>query len=81
MFQPLSGTVTVTQLASGTEQAGGDPVVLQVGDDGAFSVSVPPGRYSLVGASPSVGGVGCTGGPVLVSAGRSVSVDVECPLP
>jgi hypothetical protein len=81
MFQPLSGTVTITHTPPVDEPSGTDPITVEVGEDGMFSTQLPPGRYSLVGISPSVGGVVCSGGPVEVGASTSTVADVQCPLP
>jgi hypothetical protein len=43
---PVAGTVTVT--------GKGVHVDVKVGEDGAYSISVPPGHYKVTGHSPSV---------------------------
>jgi hypothetical protein len=45
--RPIRGTVTLTA-------AGHRPVTVQVGRSGAFSLTLPPGKYHVSGRSPSV---------------------------
>lgn len=70
-----AGTVTVT--GKGVRR------VVKVGDDGAYSLIVPPGTYSVSGASPAhTGSVSCPASKKAhVTAGRTVTVDVICPIP
>jgi hypothetical protein len=52
-----------------------------VGSDGSYSISVPPGRYSVVGTSPlyNSGRTRCFAmRPVTVSDGTDVVADVLC---
>lgn len=76
---PFPGTIHVT----------GDGVDTQipVGPDGSYSLAVSPGRYTVVGHSPSLIDNGAQvpcgtadGGPVTVTAGQTITVDVGCPL-
>lgn len=81
---PLAGTVTLTRSYPGVYENGPSPeqplVEIAVADDGAFSVDVPPGRYSVEGRSPSFGdgAVPCFGGLVRVTSSVPVSADVVC---
>jgi hypothetical protein len=82
--QPVAGEVTVTYSGPDHYEAAPntDPIaVVQVGDDGSFSVTVPPGRYDVSGRSPSFGDgtYPCdSAGLVRVTAATSVSADVVC---
>jgi hypothetical protein len=69
------GTVTLT--GAGTQSE------VRVGASGAYSVHVPPGRYTLTGHSPQYGGRSylCRAtGPVTVTSGSSVVANVWCQL-
>jgi len=70
-----SGTVTVT--GKGVHQD------VTVGQDGAFAVMLRPGLYAVTGRSPAhLGPVTCmASGKAAVAAGRTVTVDVVCPIP
>ena len=71
--RPWPGTVTLN----------GSNVHLQlpVGASGAFSVTVPPGRYTLVGYSPQYesGAAPCLpAGVATVTSGRTTTANVWC---
>jgi hypothetical protein len=69
----VDGTVTV--------EGAGVHRVLDVGLDGAFSVVVPPGRYTVVGTSPGFddGTAPCPAdGATIVTAGTVTTVDPTC---
>ncbi len=84
--QPVSGEVTVTysgpDLYADEAAPKTDPIAaVQVGDDGSFSVTVPPGRYDVSGVSPSYGDgtYPCDSASLIrVTAASSVSVDLVC---
>jgi hypothetical protein len=68
-----AGTVTVT----------GGAIVrdLAVGADGAYSVALPPGRYTLIGRSPSYGsGTGLCRAEqdAQITAGTTITLDTYC---
>lgn len=71
--RPWDGTVTVTGAGFRRE--------ILVGADGAFALSLAPGRYLLTGRSPHFGGgrYPCNASqPADIRAGRTISVDVLC---
>jgi len=84
--QPFAGRVEITH--GGPDQYGPDTVsttgpitVVQVGDDGHFTIEIQPGRYRVTGFSPSFGDgtYPCTGtSSVEVTPSTSVSADVVC---
>lgn len=65
--RPLSGTIYVSPGAAPSPSTAS--VTVPVGKDGAYSVAVPPGTYSLIGASP-----GYQGGQPACSAEKRVTV-------
>jgi hypothetical protein len=72
---PVAGAVTVT--------GGGVHLDVKVGLDGAYSVSLPAGRYTVVGHSPSVTAEGaampCPGRKeARVTPGATVVLDAVC---
>lgn len=74
--RPLSGTVYVST-GSPTKAA----ITVQVRSDGTYSVAVPPGTYTLIGASPSYlgGRRACYAeGRVTVTSGGHVAADTFC---
>jgi hypothetical protein len=80
---PLSGTVTFTA-------AGHRPVTVKAGSSGAFSASLPPGRYRVSGRSPAImtvdGGrsqeLPCSQpASATVIAGRTASMTLACVVP
>lgn len=72
--RPLSGTVTVKG-PGGTQN-------VAVAADGAYTFSLAPGQYSVVGTSPPHNGPWCGSGtdPVTVVGGNTVVADVVCPM-
>ncbi len=71
--RPWPGSVTLT--APGVDRD------VPVGADGAFSVTVPPGKYTVTGHSPLYGSGAylCRAtGPVTVTSGRTTRADVLC---
>ena len=81
--RPMDGMVTVTA-------AGRKPVTVTVGASGAFSVTLPPGRYQVSGRSPAImeidGGhsreMPCSQpASATVSAGRTATVTLTCVVP
>ncbi len=80
----VGGPVNVTIPVAGSITIQGDAErTVEVGSDGAFSIAVPPGRYTLTGHSPQYnvnGGEGLCRGvkPVVVRTGAITSVDVGC---
>lgn len=74
MKAPRAGTVVVTHAGCRQEIA--------VGEDGAYSVAVPPGTYSVAGTNPRIAPAPCNGrSAVAVARGATVVVDVSCPVP
>lgn len=69
----LSGTVTVKG-PGGTRK-------VAVAADGAYTFSLAPGQYSVVGKSPQYNGPECGTGPVTVVGGNTVVADVVCVVP
>ena len=72
---PLPGQVSVT--------GAGRTYVVAAEQDGHYSISVPAGRYTVTGRSPlyQSGTIGCVAqSPITVTAGRSIKVDVVCPV-
>jgi hypothetical protein len=71
--RPWSGTVTVT--------GSGVHLDVPVGADGAYSVKVPPGRYTVTGHSP-LNGSGTAlcqaAGIATATSGHSTKADVLC---
>jgi len=81
--RPLSGTVTFTA-------AGHQPVTVEVGSAGKFSMPLPPGRYQVSGRSPDVmevdGGhsreLPCSQpASVVVNAGSTATITLACIVP
>lgn len=76
--RPLDGSVKLTR------QPGIDPpVVIDVGTDGEFSRSLPPGTYRAIGHSPHFGGnrSACfAADTVRVPAGGRAEIEVVCPM-
>ncbi len=73
--RPFSGTITVS--GNGTSREA------KVGSDGAYSVTIPPGRYTVIGHSPQYGdGVPACPGPnsAQVSNGGTTTMDAYCQL-
>lgn len=71
--RPLIGSVTIT--GDGTSKT------VAVGAGGSYSISLPPGRYELSGASPLYNGgrTPClSASPIEVSAGTAVVSNVYC---
>lgn len=68
--RPLSGTVTVT--------GPGGTRTVAVAADGAYTFSLAPGQYRVVGTSPPYNGPGCGTDPVTVVGGSTVVADVFC---
>lgn len=69
---PLPGTITA-------RSARGDDITVDVGANGRFRLSLPPGTYHLTGRSPLVAGVCRATGTVVLTADKSVSgADVVC---
>ena len=72
--RPWTGTITVT---------GTTGRVVTAGVDGAYEITLPAGRYEIVGHSPQFGGCGYACHPERdrpqdVVAGRTTTVDVYC---
>ena len=76
--RPLDGSVKLTR------QPGIDPPIeIEVGTDGRFSRSLPPGTYRALGHSPHYGDnrPACfAADTVRVPAGGRVEIEVVCPL-
>jgi hypothetical protein len=73
MAPPWPGTVTVT--GSGVHRD------IRVGADGAYSVRVPPGRYTVTGHSPLYGNgtyLCQAAGMATVTSGYATKADVLC---
>ena len=73
--RPVPGTVTITGGAVSKE--------LAVGNDGSYTVDVPPGTYTVVGHSPTSlsgnkQGDCAASGPAVVTSGMSTTADVIC---
>jgi hypothetical protein len=71
--RPWPGTVTLTGPGVHSD--------VPVGANGAFSVMVPAGRYTVVGHSPLYGsgaGLCQAAGAVLVTSGHTTKADVLC---
>ena len=79
----MSGTVTFTA-------AGHQPVAVQVGSSGAFSVPLPPGRYQVSGRSPDI--MEIDGGrsrelpcsqptSAVITAGQTATITLTCVVP
>jgi hypothetical protein len=71
--RPFSGTITVS--GNGTSREA------KVGSDGAYSVTIPPGRYTVIGHSPHYSdGVPACPGPnsAQVSNGGTTTMDAYC---
>jgi hypothetical protein len=61
--------------------SGGRRIAAVARDNGRFRVNLPSGIYAVTGTSPRFddGEQQCTSeAPVVVSAGRTVTVDVSC---
>jgi hypothetical protein len=74
--RPLRGMVTITDTRSGRVIR-----TVTVRSDGTFSVSLPPGRYSVEGRSPqyNAGNVGCSANaPITLTAGARATANVYC---
>jgi hypothetical protein len=71
----VPGRVTA---ASVTDKSGS--VTVTAGPDGRFTLVLPPGAYSLTGASPRYGNWNgeCRGGWLIVRAGSTIHRDVVC---
>jgi len=81
--RPMSGTVTFTA-------AGHQPVTVEVGASGTFSVPLPPGRYHVSGRSSDV--MEIDGGrsrempcsqptSAVVAAGQTATITLACIVP
>jgi hypothetical protein len=68
--RPWPGTVTVA--GAGIHRD------IPVGADGAYAVTVSPGRYSVTGYSPRYSGICRAAGTVRVIRGQSTRADVLC---
>jgi len=71
--RPWPGTVTVTD--------SGVHLDIRVGADGAYSVRVPPGRYTVTGHSPLYGNgtyLCQAAGMATVTSGHTTKADVLC---
>jgi len=72
---PFPGTITVTRNATSWE--------IKTGVDGFYTVTVPPGRYTVTGRSPHFNGgtESCPApNPVEVSNGSTATLDAYCSL-
>jgi len=77
----VGGPANVEYPASGSVSVEGTDLAVPVGPDGRYSIRVPPGRYLLIGESPSYGsGEGrCEAPkPIEIAAGEGASTDVLC---
>ena len=81
--RPIPGTVTFTT-------AGHQPVSVQAGSSGRFSVMLAPGRYQVAGRSPDIETVGSSGQQeqtcsqpmsATVTAGQTITIAVTCFVP
>ena|SRR5437870_4763645 len=81
-LQMVGGPVNVTIPVPGSITIQGDAErTVEVGSNGAFSIAVLPGRYTLTGRSPQYnGGEGLCSAviPVVVRSGETTSADVGC---
>jgi hypothetical protein len=71
--RPWPGTVTVT--------GPGVHLDVSIGADGAYSISVPPGRYAVAGRSPLYGSGTAlcqAAGEATVASGHTTKADVLC---
>ena len=80
--RPLRGSISVAVDAPENYASGGFHLLgTQAGSDGSYSISVPPGTYSVTGSSPQYNGGGTTcfsKGVVTVTQGTAVVVNVLC---
>lgn len=73
--RPFPGTITVSGSGSGTRREA------KADSDGAYSMTIPPGRYTVTGHSPGYNGgaVPCPAqNPAQVSNGGTTTLDVYC---
>jgi len=70
---PVAGTVTITS-------ATGSQCDLPVVAGGSFDVTLPVGRYTVTGHSPTFGDgkYSCSGGAVSVTSAGETAVTVAC---
>jgi len=71
--RPWAGTITVTGTGMVRD--------LAVGTDGAYSLALPPGRYTVIGHSPSYGGgtgMCRAAEDAQITAGTTIAVDTYC---
>jgi hypothetical protein len=70
----VPGTVVI-------EAADGQRITIRTGDDGHFSTTLAPGRYTVTGTSPQINdghGTCGTDRPVVVAAGHPTDIVVAC---
>jgi hypothetical protein len=73
--RPVPGTVAITGVAVAME--------IPVGQDGSYTVAVPPGTYTVIGHSPTVlngnNQLDCpANGAVVVTSGTTTTADAFC---
>jgi hypothetical protein len=77
---PVAGSIVVLQRGDPFSQEYDRPFKTVTDAGGAFSLSVPPGSYAVIGHSDQAQGrCGAVGATYHVGSGRSVDVVVTCP--